>query len=552
VWAVKGPLFMSRWQATLNALRAVFSDVLAAVTITNYLRTLFRRPAAASPAVAQPSWLRLDVGRGCADAHLLEPLSVVPLPPELLSIILSQLGTIDLARLAAICRALWCEMPTLSPLSTPGLVVTELWRRAEARGLHIRSSLPGGVRSWVPYLLKRDFHDSQRREAPLAVGGRHSIFVDREGRLHLVCPQDEIKAGSIGEPLLGHDWGSVVSVPPTLVPSMQDKRIVSVATGGYHCLALTNKGDVYWWGDGSEHGVLSHADGSAVAKPRKIEMLGGVESVAAGPMTSAAIDDRGSLFTWGRAWLKTISGKEPTGLGYELDLKTESQPTPKRVGALSKDRVVGVALGYSFTLAVTDVGAVFSFGCGDYGALGHSSVDSEVLPRRIQALAKTGQLFVAVAAGSHYAIALTEEGHVYGWGYYRGGPWPDLRTPQLVTELAGVRVLLVYAHDSSACVVTRKGELYTWGLGHEVNRSQPALKRVEALSRVKVVAAAICDSHTLVADKDGVVLAFGRRTALGLCDADGLYWGHVVQPTPIPNLCVRTALLSVSPPMPYV
>jgi len=203
------------------------------------------------------------------------------------------------------------------------------------------------------------------------------------GRLHLACLREEIKAGGVGEPLLGHDWGSdagasTVSVPPALVPSMHDTCIVSVASGVRHCLALSAEGEVYSWGNGSD-GALGHADGSAMSGPRRIETLERVKSIAVGMFTSAAVDDRERLFTWGRG---AIEG-EPAGLGYELDPATQLQLTPKRVDALSEDRVVGVTLGFSFTLAVTDAGAVFSFGQGGHGALGHGLSTSEVLPRRI-------------------------------------------------------------------------------------------------------------------------------------------------------------------------
>jgi len=138
------------------------------------------------------------------EAEQAQPLLLSVVPPELLSIILSQLGTRALACLAATCRSLWCDAPTL-PLPTPGLVETELRRRAEARGLHIGSALPEGELSWVLYLLRREFFGALRREAPLAVGGEHSLFVDREGRLHLACCRGEIQAGKVGEPLSGHD-----------------------------------------------------------------------------------------------------------------------------------------------------------------------------------------------------------------------------------------------------------------------------------------------------------------------------------------------------------
>jgi len=45
-------------------------------------------------------------------------------------------------------------------------------------------------------------------------------------------------------------------------------------------------------------------------------------------------------------------------------------------------------------------------------------------------------------------------------------------------------------------------------------------RRVEGLSGVKVAAAATCVTHTLVADEDGVVWAFGERVFLGLGDPD--------------------------------
>jgi len=348
-------------------------------------------------------------------AQLLEFLSIVP--PVILSIILSRLDIRALARLAASCRLLWCDAPTPPPaLPTPGLVETELRRRAEARGLHVGSSLPEGALSWVPCLLKREFYDALRRQAPLAAGPRHSIFVDRERRLHLACLWEDIRAGRVGGPLVGHDWGSdsdaPQSVPPTLVPSMQDKRIVSIASGRCHCLALSALGEVYSWGDGSL-GALGHADRSARAGPMRIELLKMVENIAAGMHRSAAVDDRGRLFTWGGAGCLV----SPDGLGHELDPAPKLQLTPKMVDALSEDRVVGVALGHTFTLAVTDAGAVFSCGHCWLGALGHGSTTSEVLPRRIEALAETGRRFVAVAAGQFHALALNEEGQVYGWGH---------------------------------------------------------------------------------------------------------------------------------------
>jgi len=285
--------------------------------------------------------------------------------------------------------------------------------------------------------------------------------------------------------------------------------------------------------------------------PSRIESLSRIERIAAGTnRTSAAVDEKGRLFTWGLTILleENEDGEleefaRPSGLGYELDAETESQASPKQVDALSQDRVVGVALAHGFTLAVTDAGAVFSFGFSRDGGLGHGPLTSEVLPRRIETLAQTRLRFVAVAAGDFHALALTEECELYGWGAGRAnGHGREERTPQRVAALIGQRVKFVNARDAASCAVTEKGELFTWGmgsLGHEGPQVTPKPKRVAGLSGVEVAAAVIGWEHTLAADADGVVWAFGRRSALSLGALSPEDRSRVRTPTPIPKLRVR-------------
>ena len=175
----------------------------------------------------------------------LRPILLQILPTELLSEVLAHLDTYDLARLAATCRLLCRDAPTPPPRPMPllrpmGPVETELRGRATARGLRIGSSLPAGALSWVPYLLKRVLRDAMRREAPLAAGAEFSVFVDTEGRL-LTC------GGAGGQhpinPTASPDPPRPIALP-TLVPSMEGRRIVSVAAGAHHCLALSCQGEV--------------------------------------------------------------------------------------------------------------------------------------------------------------------------------------------------------------------------------------------------------------------------------------------------------------------
>ena len=95
----------------------------------------------------------------------------------------------------------------------------------------------------------------------------------------------------------------------------------------------------------------------------------------------------------------------------------------------------------------------------------HGSLRSEVLPRRIQALAQTGRRFVAVAIGFSHALALTEEGELYGWGSGRAnGHGREEHSPRRVAALIGECVKLVAAGHCASCAVTEKGELFTWSI----------------------------------------------------------------------------------------
>ncbi|KAG5455395.1 MAG: regulator of chromosome condensation 1/beta-lactamase-inhibitor protein II [Olpidium bornovanus] len=77
-----------------------------------------------------------------------------------------------------------------------------------------------------------------------------------------------------------------------------EEKIVDLAVGGMHALALTNKGEVYSWGV-NDNGALGREGDEDI--PEKVEGLEGVDvvSVAAGDSISCAISSEGRLYMWG-------------------------------------------------------------------------------------------------------------------------------------------------------------------------------------------------------------------------------------------------------------
>ena len=77
-------------------------------------------------------------------------------------------------------------------------------------------------------------------------------------------------------------------------------------------------------------------------------------------------------------------------------------------------RVVGVSAGGMHSLAITADGAVWCWGGGGNGQLGHGDWQRQLLPKKIEAFA--GQRVVAVSAGSDHSLATTADGAVWSWG----------------------------------------------------------------------------------------------------------------------------------------
>ena len=76
----------------------------------------------------------------------------------------------------------------------------------------------------------------------------------------------------------------------------------------------------------------------------------------------------------------------------------QPQLEPKKVEALAGERVVAVSAGAEHNLALTADGAVWSWGRGCLGQLGHGDRQQQLLPKKVETL--EGRRVVATSAGT--------------------------------------------------------------------------------------------------------------------------------------------------------
>lgn len=247
----------------------------------------------------------------------------------------------------------------------------------------------------------------------VACGWAHTVVATKGGSVYT------FGNGIFGR--LGHGDANE-QLSPQRVPAagFNGERIVMVAAVGLHTVALSEKGHVFTWGGGG-HGQLGHDRKWRELAPRQVEpgWFGSTQDdvpervvyVAAGGHHTAAVTAGGQLYTWGE------NGAGQLGHG---DLDDRLVPTVvEGFGASKGGEVVMVACGAKHTLVVTRNGALWACGRGVFGELGlNDEADRNVFERVTgdKNAAFGGEMVVAVAAGSTHSQAVTKDGALWTWG----------------------------------------------------------------------------------------------------------------------------------------
>ncbi|MCD9026431.1 immunoglobulin-like domain-containing protein [Cohnella silvisoli] len=321
-----------------------------------------------------------------------------------------------------------------------------------------------------------------------------------------------------------------VAVPygPQLADAAQTgigSRVVKIAAGAYHLLALKADGTVVTWGNsnrqtnvpvglsgvlsiagGGNHSLALKADGTVVASGNNSTSqtivpvgLSEVVSIAAGGFHSMALKTDGAVVAWGynsdgqTTVPGGLSGVKSIAAGYahSMALKTDgavvawgynSDGQTTVPGGLSG--VVSIAAGGYHSLALKSDGTVVAWGQNNKG--------QTTVPAGLNGV-------VSIAAGLEYSLALKTDGTVVAWGDNSLGQ---------TTVPAGLNgVVSIAAGYLYSMALKADGTVVAWGDNSRGQTNVPA----DLVSSIKGSKIAAGGNHSMVLKTDGTVVGWGHR-----------------------------------------
>lgn len=218
---------------------------------------------------------------------------------------------------------------------------------------------------------------------------------------------------------------------------------------------------VYSWGTTVENSLHEddkpHAIDTAMVSPDARVSKYTIVSVACGPETAAVVTASGEIFVKGR----NDSGQvDPSRL--EPNIRK-----PSILESLAMTRVLQVSCGRQHTAALTQSGAVLTWGSNECGQLGQADVSSTHPPQRRHPAAMVlgaARRASSVACGHYFTIVLTTRMSVLVCG-------PDeilpndgkIGLPSTLPALEGLPLSRIAAGAHHAVAVTCHGTAFAWG-----------------------------------------------------------------------------------------
>jgi alpha-tubulin suppressor-like RCC1 family protein len=193
-----------------------------------------------------------------------------------------------------------------------------------------------------------------------------------------------------------------------------------------------------------------------------------------------------------------------------------------------RKRFTDVSCGYHHSAAIDEDGVVYTWGRPEFGQLGQGEVGNQSVPW-VLAQPLTQVEIIEVSCGWQHTLAMTIEGFVFSWGLNINGQlgvgdYDDRNTPQLIESIIVNKASKISAGHSHSAMIDQNCSLYTWGANpdgrlcrkisyYKLSMRPKSTNKPTLWTSVKkdrIVGMSLGFDHSLFLREDGVVYACGN------------------------------------------
>jgi alpha-tubulin suppressor-like RCC1 family protein len=403
---------------------------------------------------------------------------------------------------------------TTTDRSVPGVVagLGRVVAVAAGAGHSVALLADGTVRTWGEntYGQLGDGTTTDRL-TPVTVSGLGGVIAIAAGDVHTLAllADGTVRAwGYNGHGRLGVSTPTTTNSTPVTVSGLF--RVVAIAAGAGHSVALLGDGTVKTWGYNWK-GQLGNGTTVNSITPVTVSGLSGATAITAGDNHTVALLANGTAMAWGY-----------NSTGQLGDGTTTDRLTPVAVYGLAG--AVAIAAGDRHTVASLANGTVRAWGSNAYHQLGDGTTTNRLTPVTVSELSGVVAIDAGGVGANHeggYSVALLADGAVRAWGDNGVGQLGDgtlisRATPAAVNGLGAAGVTAIAGGIDHTVALLTDGTIKTWGSnangqlgdGTTTNRSLPVT--VTALGGPATAIAAGYHSVALLAS--GMVRSWGLNT----------------------------------------
>eukprot|EP00898_Chlorokybus_atmophyticus_P007840 jgi/Chlat1/8057/Chrsp73S09194 len=379
---------------------------------------------------------------------------------------------------------------------------------------------------------------------------------------------------------------------PVPVPALSaGVRVVAVSTSEFHTLFLDALGLVYACGRNREGQLGLGMRSNGVNTPTRIgghfavdritkaikSCLKAAVVVAAGALHSLALSSTGELYAWGMVLAtplqqqqqpeteNTISRGRLPGLadiverwnlqyhrgGEDIDIldinnltlpavEKRLQATPAMVAGLPGKNAVNIAAGFSFSLVALSDGTAYAFGYSDKGQLGCGDRIARAELRGLDLRFNTAgqdEFITHIACGRDHAVAVTEAGNMYSWGFNAFGQLGCKSSSVLIPQRVMVdtypmqqqrKVTHAACGTFFTCAVLDDGSALSWGHNEygQLGECAPPESDRQGRARCADAGAYTANNVRLQSNERTATVACGNLHTIAMTQTGRIYaWG---------------------------